>query len=265
VTRDWDEAAWARLAAELARWPAGGATLWWRDDDAGAATPALARLLGLAGRVEVPLGLAVVPAWLTDEAAAAIGAAAPGVVVLQHGYAHRNHEPPPPPDHRPRKAELGGARPVEVALAELALGRARLAAGLGARLQAVLVPPWNRIAPAVRAALPQAGYRTLSAFGPRPASRDDAGLHHVNCHVDPIQWRTGRAFAGAAGTLDALTAHLAARREGRVDPAEPTGLLTHHHNLSPAAWGVLEALLVRLRGHPAAAFPALHALLAPPG
>ncbi|MEK9660397.1 MAG: hypothetical protein VW644_01455, partial [Alphaproteobacteria bacterium] len=42
-------APWDALAAELDVWAAAGrtATLWWRDDDADAASPALERLLAL--------------------------------------------------------------------------------------------------------------------------------------------------------------------------------------------------------------------------
>jgi hypothetical protein len=261
VTGAWDEAAWERLAAELDGWPAGEATLWWRDDDAGPAGPALDRLLGVAAVHAVPLGLAVVPAWLDERAAAAVRAAPAAVQVLQHGYAHVNHEPAPPAGSRARKAELGASRPVRVALAELARGRRCLAAAVAERARPVLVPPWNRIAPAVRDALPDAGYRALSTFGPRPAAATAPGLRLVNCHVDPIRWRAGRGFAGAAEALDALTAHLAARRARAVDPEESTGLLSHHQVFSPEAWAFLDALLGRLRAHPAVRFRPVDALL----
>jgi hypothetical protein len=263
VTAGWDEPAWGRLVAELDRWPPGAATFWWRDDDAGPATPALARLLTVAAAEAVPLALAVVPAWLSPAAGRLIRDGPPGVVVVQHGYAHRNHEPPPPGGGRVRQAELGAARPVDVALAELAAGRARLEAHLPDRLRAALVPPWNRIAPAVRDALPGAGYRALSTFGPRSSPGPTPGLRVVNCHVDPIEWRAGRRFAGAAAILDGLAAHLAARRTRQVDAAEPTGLLTHHQALEPAAWPVVATVLRRLREHPSTAFPPLDLLLDP--
>ena len=50
------------LTDEFDRWADQGltATLWWRDDDAIAPTPALDRLLDAAG--PVPLTLAVIPA-----------------------------------------------------------------------------------------------------------------------------------------------------------------------------------------------------------
>jgi hypothetical protein len=261
VTDTWDDAAWERLAAELDRWPPRGATFWWRDDDAGAAGPAFDHLLALAAVHAAPLALAVVPAWLDEAVAAAIREAAPGLLVFQHGYAHRNHEPPAPDGTRGHPAELGATRPLDTALAELAAGRARLAGLVPARLRAALVPPWNRIAPAIRAALPGAGYRVLSTFGPRPAAAVGSAFAMLNCHVDPILWRAGKRFAGAAWTLDQVTAHLAARRGATVDPTEPTGLLTHHRDLPPPAWACLDELLGRLRTHPAVAFPSLDRLL----
>ena len=261
MTDAWDERAWELLRAELDRWAPGAATVWWRDDDAGTASPAFDRLLGLAAAHGVPLALAVVPAWLEAPVAVQIRAAPAGVRVLQHGYAHQNHEPPAADGARGRPAELGLARPVAAALAELALGWSRLTELVPARLRAALVPPWNRIAPAVQDALPGAGYRILSTFGPRRAVSPGAGLRALNTHVDPIQWRAGKRFGGAAWTLDQITAHLADRRVGRVDVTEPTGLLTHHRDLTPGAWACLDELLGRLRAHPAVHVPDIDRLL----
>jgi hypothetical protein len=77
------------------------------------------------------------------------------------------------------------------------------------------------------------------------------GIVQVNSHVDPIDWRGSRAFVGEAETASRLAAHLAARREGRADPAEPTGLLTHHAVLDGPAWRSLQSLLERSAAHSA--------------
>jgi predicted deacetylase len=261
VTDAWDATAWAALRTELDAWPPGAATLWWRDDDAGAAGPALEQLLALATAHATPIALAVVPAWLDEAGAAEIRTGPAELRVVQHGYAHRNHEPTAADGTRGKPAELGAARAPETALAELATGWARLAGLVPTRLRPVLVPPWNRIAAGIREALPAAGYRVLSTFGPRPTPARDSGLREINAHVDPIQWRSGKRFGGAAWMLDQMRHHLAERRAGRVDPGEPTGLLTHHRDLTPSAWACLDALLGHLRGHPAVAFPPLDPLL----
>jgi hypothetical protein len=261
MSASWDEAAWTAFVGELRGWQDAGrvATFWWRDDDAGRPDPALERLVALAAKTGLPLGLAVVPAWLTPEVAAALRDAPPGVAVLQHGWAHANHEPAAAPGVPKRKpAECGAARPAGVVLAEVTAGWARLSAAVGARALPVFVPPWNRIAPAVRDGLPAAGYRALSAFGPRDPA---PGLRCLNCHADPVLWREGKRFAGCAATLERLRDHLVARREGRVDPTEPTGLLTHHRDITADFWEFVEEWLARLREHPAVRFPAIPALI----
>jgi peptidoglycan/xylan/chitin deacetylase (PgdA/CDA1 family) len=232
--------AWDRLAAELDRWEPGHASLWWRDDDATAPSEALERLLGLGTQ---PLALAVIPAALSPDLPRAL--AGRPVHVLQHGFAHRNHEPP-----GNKKAELGGARPAPAVLAELARGRRRLAAAFGARALRVLVPPWNRIAPEVAGLLAAEGYAGLSTYGPRPA-RAPAGLAQANTHVDIVDWRAGRGFVGLDAAVDLAVRHLAARRRGDAEAAEPTGLLTHHLTMDQAAFDFTAELLLRTGRHPA--------------
>lgn len=268
ITIAWDEAAWGALAAELDAWHAQGrrATFWWRDDDAGRLAEAFRRILALAAELGLPLGLAVVPAWLAAEVTAAIRGVPEGVVVLQHGFAHVNHEPAGQPGQaKGRPAECGAGRPAQTVVEELARGKATLTAAFGERFLPVFVPPWNRIAPAVVAGLPGAGYRAVSSFGPRAAAEPVPGLRQVNCHADPIAWREGKRFAGAAAPLERLRAHLAARREGQADPAEPTGYLTHHRDMDAACWAFSEEFLGRLRRHTAVSFPPLPLLLAPRG
>ena len=237
----------AALEAELDRWSAGGrrATLWWRDDDACLATPALARLLAIAAAHSVPLALAVIPARFSGELVMALDAA-PGCSVLQHGFQHRNHAPV-----GERSCELGAHRPLAVSAAELVRGRERLQSAFGARFLPVLVPPWNRIAPALVATLAGLGYRGLSTFAPRTAVSAAPGLVQCNAHVDPIAWRHGRTFIGEDEAAARLAAHLRLRRHESVDATEPTGLLSHHLDFDDAAWQFVENVLARTRAHPA--------------
>ncbi len=242
---------WAALDEELRYWEAAGrtATLWWRDDDAVADTPALRRLLEVA---RVPVALAVIPGNLEPSLAPLVAGQA-DVSILQHGLIHRNHEPP-----GSKTSELGAARPLGAVEADLKTGWARLqASGFGARLLPVLTPPWNRVAPAAVAALPDWGYRGLSTYGPRHHGPRPDGLHHdglhgtaqpvpglieVNTHVDVIAWRRGRCFVGTEKALGMLIEHLRARRTGAADAAEPTGILTHHLVHDDATWNFLSHL-----------------------
>lgn len=239
---------WSDLGDELDRWADGGrrATLWWRDDDAARATPALGRLLALRADLGVPLALAVVPASARADLAAAV-ADAGGVSVLQHGYAHRNHAG----DGEP-KAELGPGRAPDDALGELAAGRERLVALFGGAAAAVLVPPWNRIAETLPPRLGAAGYRGLSTYGPRARAEAAPGVVQVNTHVDLVDWRGGRGFIGEAAALGLAVGHLAARRGGANDGGEATGLLSHHLIHDAAAWDFIAAFVTATTAHSAA-------------
>ena len=236
---------WQPLEDELDAWHACGrqATLWWRDDDACRDSDALGRLLEIAHAAEVPVALATIPALLEPSLVAAV--ARTGVAtIVQHGYAHLNHAPP-----GARNWELGAHRPVALTIDELTQGRAALENAFGSRFSPVLVPPWNRIGADVIAGLPAAGFRGLSTFGPRAALCPIPELVQCNTHIDLIAWRRDRAFIGVAAAINRVVEHLRARREGSVDPLEPTGILSHHLDLGDAAWQFIADLLPRLRAH----------------
>ena len=233
---------WERLEREIDAWAATGreATLWWRDDDAVAATAELDRLLDLTGRAGIPVALAVIPARAEAELAARLSYAR-DVSVLQHGYAHRNHAGP-----GSRAVECGGARGLEEVVTELRLGRGRLAGLFAERFLPVLVPPWNRIDAALVPRLAALDFRGLSTWEAREGREAAPGLLQVHTHADPIAWRRGRGFAGTDRVTLALADHLEARRMGRADPEEPTGLLTHHLVHDAAGWEFLGELSRRL-------------------
>ena len=252
---------WDAFAAELDAWGTAGlvAEFWWRDDDAAAATPALDRLLALRRAAAVPLALAVIPARADATLAAAL-AGETGIDILQHGFAHANHRP-----EGAKKAELGADRPLWDIVREIADGRGRLDTlfGDGAGCE-VMVPPWNRIAPEVAALLPGLGFAGLSTFHARAAAEAAPGVAAVNTHVDFIDWRNTRGFAGDDACLGAAVAHLAAKRTGVADAAEPTGLLSHHLAHDAGCWAFAERFFAATSAHPAARWCAARALFPPP-
>jgi hypothetical protein len=231
---------WQALAEEAARWRDAGriAELWWRDDDAVDAGASLDRLLAIAWDTSTPLALAVVPAHATPALAARL-ADESLVDVLQHGYTHTNHAIAPE-----KKIELGLQRPAMLTLGELGTGWMALETLFGARALPVMVPPWNRIAPVLVPTLPEIGYRGLSTFGPRARVHPVRGLLQVNTHVDLIDWKGGRIFAGEETVLAGLVAALAhARTSGG---GEPVGVLSHHLAMDAGAWDFLRSLWERM-------------------
>lgn len=234
---------WEPLVATLAQFEEAGrvAEMWLRDDDAVEPTPALERLLDLSGRFALPVCLAVIPAH-TGRALAARLEPAPQVGVAVHGWSHANHALPDQ-----KKQELGPQRPAGLVLEELSAGLRRLADLHGARLDPVLVPPWNRIHADVVSGLAATGFAALSVFGPeRPAP-----LPMLNTHVDLMDWH------GTRGCRDhgALVAELAAQmRRALAGEARFTGLLTHHLVHDASAWQFLERLAGITAAHPACAW-----------
>jgi peptidoglycan/xylan/chitin deacetylase (PgdA/CDA1 family) len=224
---------WTDLLDEAARWAEAGRTaeLWWRDDDAADVGPALERLLAIHRDSAVPVALAVVPAKATQALAERL-VGEPGVDLLQHGYAHVNHA------SGDKKIELGTERPAMLVLGELGTGRMALERLFGARPLPVLVPPWNRIAPALVPTLPEIGFAGLSTFGARRRTHPVRGLLEVNTHVDLIDWKGGRGFVGEAAALHALVAALARARAS----GEPVGVLSHHLAMDGGAWDFLRSM-----------------------
>jgi hypothetical protein len=226
---------WRALEDEFARWRHAGRTpdFWWRDDDATKPTPELRRLLALSARSAVPLALAVIPLAAVPELFAELSAS-----VLMHGTDHRNRA-----TGGEKKTEFAQSEGEEAALARLASGRARLAALAGPAFVPVLAPPWNRIKASLVPRLASVGLLGLSRYGARaPGER-----FQVNTHVDIIDWRGSRGFCGEEGVLGMLVTHLAARRTGAADPAEPSGLLTHHAVHDAQAWTFVENLFDKTR------------------
>lgn len=240
ISRRLPASTWRPLNDALARAADQGRhlALWWRDDDATADTPALNRLLALARRFLMPIAIAAIPALahrsLQDRLEGETSAA-----ILVHGLTHANHAPP-----GQKQAELGPHRPLEDLRADAASALAKAREELGPQVLPVLVPPWNRIAPELVAALPAIGYGGVSTFGPATLT-EATPIRQVNPQIDPIDWRGSRSL------LDRQD--LVARIVGLVeDDAEsgsgPIGLLTHHLVQDEAVWGFCEALLERFVG-----------------
>lgn len=247
---------WKDLEEEAARWAQAGhaADLWWRDDDAADAGPELDRLIAIHRDSGVPLALAVVPAHATPGLADRL-ADEPDIDLLQHGYAHANHAPP-----ADKKIELGPHRPVMVVLGELGTGRLALERLFGSRPLAVLVPPWNRIAPALVPTLPEIGFAGLSVFGRRQRVHPVKGLLQVNTHVDLIDWKA-RRFVGEATALQALVSALARARISH----EPVGVLSHHLAMDAGAWDFLRSLWAKAHKMPGLRMRPAHELFSARG
>jgi hypothetical protein len=239
---DWDD-----LNRELGAWQAEGltATFWWRDDDAAEVTDALEKMFEISDSTETPLALAVIPARAGSRLRDRLSRR-PRVRVLQHGFAHHNHQPP-----KAKKSEFGAAREAGQAADELGRGFDLLSPWPS--FLPVFVPPWNRMERRFMAVLPKIGLTGISCFRARPARFPQPGLFAVNSHIDIINSGPGgRRFIGPGAALQAIIDHLSSRRLGRVDREEPSGILSHHLDHGGDSWAFLQQIIILIGNHPAA-------------
>ena len=240
---------WSDLIGEFDRWGEAGrvATLWWRDDDAAAASCRLDHLVSIAG--DVPISLAVIPATAHPELAEWVAHSARSrqahLGILQHGWCHTNHAVDG------KKNEFPPERSCRAVRSELIEGRDRLAALFGTHALPVLAPPWNRFAPCFLPLLAACGLRAISRLKPRHTPWPWPGIGETNVHVDLVAWATSRGFIGEQAALSGIIGHLQARRLGEVDAEEPTGILTHHLVQDDAADTFLRRLVATTKKHPA--------------
>ncbi len=233
MTSDWDD-----LAREIDRWNKNGLSVefWWRDDDAVEETKALQELIAF----DVPLALAIIPMKMRENLKGILSNRR-NVSVLQHGIRHENLAGP-----SQKKSEFPPSRSMEDAIEGLVAGRIILSQAFPDRFLPVFVPPWNRLSPALESKLGELSYRGLSLYGPNPKiGRDQqSNLMKINTHVDVIEWKATRSFIGTPRALYLIVRHLRAKREGRADPREPTGLLTHHLVHDLPTWRFLESFVL---------------------
>jgi hypothetical protein len=204
---------------------------WWRDDDAGAVTPALQKLLQLSKTSGVPVALAVVPQLAQANLFVLLHE---NVTVLQHGTDHRNRAAADE-----KKTEYPKAEPAQAALARISDGLRSLRSSAGEKVLPVLAPPWNRMRKDLLPELPAIGIDGVSAYGARTSAEPAPGLRQVNTHVDIVAWRRGQRFVGEAEAFSIACKYLSGD--------EPVGWLTHHAVHDDAAWNFLERLFA-IRG-----------------
>jgi hypothetical protein len=228
---------WDRLRREIDAWQADGhrARFWIRDDDASKYSVGLAALVELCAAEAVPLALAVIPERATHDFADEISRRS-GIMILQHGYDHRNRST------TKLSSEFPDERPIQEAIDAVRAGLNSLYQRFGDAVVPVFVPPWGTCSDAVRRRLREVGLIGFSGsqVGPfrpiescrRGAPRSSEGLSLASTHI-----ALNRAKANDTSVLPKLR-HLTflsrlvqAIRTGSADQDEPVGVMTH-------AWGV---------------------------
>ncbi|MDR6635897.1 peptidoglycan/xylan/chitin deacetylase (PgdA/CDA1 family) [Phyllobacterium sp. 1468] len=210
------------------------------------------RLLVLREEYQVPLTLAVIPAYVQEQLARRLAHEA-GVNVAVHGWSHKNHA-----SADEKKQELGPHRSLDVMSAELGGGYRQLERLFADRFVPVLVPPWNRIDPLLLNKLPDLGFKALSVFGP-PNEKFTAVVPIINAHVDLMDWHGTRGSRDHGQLVEAIVKELQLRF--RSNDEQPIGILTHHLVHDDSAWDFLRRLFVVVAATPAGRWVSLRELL----
>ncbi len=225
--------------------------IYFRADDVAVPGNRFREMIQVFHHHDLPLNLAVVPAWLTAarwRALVAIGGETPHLWCWhQHGWRHQNHEP------RGKKQEFGPARAPAALHRDLDRGRQRLESLMGDRFFPVFTPPWNRCTVAVLRHLRQRGYAAVSrSRGSRPAS--PRGLADLAVDIDLHTRKDEKVEDGWRALLQELA-------RGLVQPS--CGIMLHHQRMNPNALAGLDHLLGLLRACPRFEFTDFKGLCAP--
>jgi len=213
----------------------GPVAVYFRSDDVAVPGKRFAAMVGLFVRYRVPLGLAVVPAWLTEarwQVLKQLERRAPGLWCWhQHGWRHANHA------RRGKKSEFGPARPSPAVAADLVRGRQRLTDLMGGRFCPVFTPPWNRCSRDTLDHLKSLGYDAVSRSGGSSPPAPE-GLQELPVHIDLHTRKRADAVEDWQRFFEEIEKGLA---------CGSCGIMLHHQRMNGAALGFLDLFLRQLK------------------
>lgn len=213
---------------------------FFRADDVGAGGQAFETLCRLFREYQVPLALAVVPAWLSSTRKEQLLAAAPVTEPLwgwhQHGWRHVNWQ------RTGKKSEFGEQRPLEKQWRDILNGQQKMQDIFGEHLLPVFTPPWNRLSLQTVKILHQLGFKAVSLDGPLPrGGKGPAPLMNLRVSVDLHTRKSRNPDEDFETLLGELT--------GAVSRKEPVGFMVHHARMTLFAFEFLSELLPLLKNH----------------
>ncbi|MBR71921.1 MAG: hypothetical protein CMM30_03140 [Rhodospirillaceae bacterium] len=206
---------------------------WWRNDGVYSKSNDLRQLSSLASNEGVPVAISVIPEKMRDDIVFHIKNF-DNHFVIQHGYAHKNHA-----HISEQKNELSLNRPIKDSLKDLSIGFRNLSSEFECKFLPILVPPWNRLSTQIIPHLNSLGLMGLSCLGGRNFPNPVSNIFQTNTHIDLIDWKGTNRFIGTGAAIAFACKHLSDKRNGKADPFEPTGLLTHHMRMDFSSWAFI--------------------------
>nr|WP_321260584.1 polysaccharide deacetylase family protein [uncultured Pseudodesulfovibrio sp.] len=206
--------------------------IFFRADDVAVPSNNCHQMMDLFIKYDIPLHMAVTPAWLTQARWDILihwAGDSPVFCWHQHGWQHRSHQT------SGKNSEFGDQRPASEKKQALKRGHDRLNSIMGESFYPAFTPPWNRFDAQTGEALIELGYACVSRSAgeqrkvPLPDTLPDIPIN-VDLHT--------RNEADPALGWDALTKEFeAAIQTGRV------GVMLHHQRMNQAAMDFLDTCL----------------------
>lgn len=218
--------------------PASLPPIFFRADDIGAAGKAFDALCRIFRHHGIPLALAVVPAWLSEARQERLFNAAPVEDDLwswhQHGWRHVNWQ------KSGKKCEFGEDRAFDHQYNDILQGRQKMELIFGKYFTPIFTPPWNRFSSPTVKILRNLGFKGISTSAPLPQGvRIPVDLSNLSVRLD-LHTRN------AQNPEDDLH-NLLEEFRNLSNAREPTGIMLHHHRMTPFAFEFLDRMLYNLK------------------
>jgi peptidoglycan/xylan/chitin deacetylase (PgdA/CDA1 family) len=212
-----------------------GIVVFFRADDVAVPGRKLARLIDIFSKHQVPLTLAVVPAWLTETRWRRLVELCSKDRSLwcwiQHGWRHCNHEP------QGRSLEFGPSRSFSRKRKDLQTGFQKLRRLLGEAFTPAFTPPWNRCDSETLQALKELGYQAISRnLGAQPPAP-----YALTEYPVALDLHTRKEKDGESGWQNLFSELRESLGKGFC------GIMIHHQRMNNAAFDFLEVLLSELK------------------
>lgn len=230
----------------------GHPAVYFRADDVGAGGRAFNVLCGIFRQFQVPIAMAVVPAWLSSARIQQLFAMAPLGEELwgwhQHGWRHVNWQ------RAGKKSEFGEQRPFEKQWRDIWQGQLKMKDIFGEKALPVFTPPWNRLSAATVKILQELSFSAVSTTDPLPRNVKPApSFKNIRVHLDLHTRKSSDPGEDYARLLAELAALIARK--------EPFGIMVHHQRMTLFAFEFLEELLRILQNDLNSRFLAFEQLL----
>lgn len=209
-----------------------------RADDIGVSGQAFVGLCKLFRHYQIPLAMAVVPAWLSNARQDRLFNAAPMDEELwswhQHGWRHVNWQ------RSGRKCEFGADRSQDRQYEDILQGRQKMERIFGRYFVPVFTPPWGSLSVATFKILHKLRFRGISLAAPLPP-----GVKlpvHFHCLPGRLVLHARRPKSPEEDLADLLREFSALSKH-----TGPSTIIIHHQRMTSFAFEFLDHLLYNLK------------------